>query len=195
MPPRLATVPFEFVPTRLPDVVLIRPRVFGDARGFFMETYKRSAFAEAGFPDFVQDNHSRSTRGVLRGLHYQADPHAQGKLVRATAGSIFDVAVDVRRHSPTLGAWVAARLSAENREMLYVPPGFAHGFLVTSDVADVQYKTTGEYHAPSERSIRYDDPAIGIEWPDIGVDPIVSDNDAAAPGFADAEFFDRGGGA
>jgi dTDP-4-dehydrorhamnose 3,5-epimerase len=150
----------------IPDVVLIEPKVFGDTRGFFFESFNARAFVEAtGFDgDFVQDNHSRSARGVLRGLHYQL-LQPQGKLVRVVRGAVFDVAVDVRRSSPTFGRWVGFELSEENQRQLWVPPGFAHGFVVLSETADFLYKTT-EYYAPvHERSILWNDPAIGIEWP------------------------------
>lgn len=186
-------MPFTFEPQRLPEVVLVRPAAFGDERGFFMESYKRSDFAAQGIPEFTQDNHSRSARGVLRGLHYQVDPFAQGKLVRVTLGEIFDVAVDLRRQSPHLGEWVGARLSDANREMLYVPPGFGHGFLVLSESADVLYKTTSEYNGAADRAVRWDDVRIGIDWPDAGVSPIVSEKDANAPFFGDADLFEGGG--
>jgi dTDP-4-dehydrorhamnose 3,5-epimerase len=178
----------KFLPTTLRDVVLVEPQVHGDERGFFLETWHRQRFAEAGIDcDFVQDNHSRSVRGTLRGLHFQLN-HVQGKLVRVTAGEVFDVAVDVRRSSPTFGRWEGVLLSAANRRSLWVPPGFAHGFLVLSDVADFVYKCTDYYDPKSERAIRWDDPAIGIEWPlDAGVMPILSARDAAAGRFADAE--------
>jgi len=164
--------------TALPGVVLITPRVHGDERGFFMETFHQRDFIEAGLPDqFVQDNHSRSARGVLRGLHFQY-PQWQGKLVRVIAGEIFDVAVDVRLDSPTRGKWVGVNLSSENRQQLYVPPGYAHGFCVLSDLADVVYKCTSLYKPDDDRGIRWDDPEIGIEWPIK--DPIVSEKDRAA---------------
>ena len=164
--------------TKLPGVVIVTPTVHGDERGFFMETFHQRDFAEAGLPsEFVQDNHSRSAKGVLRGLHFQY-PQWQGKLVRVIAGEIFDVAVDVRNDSPTRGQWVGVTLSAENKQQLYVPPGFAHGFCVTSDLADVVYKCTALYKPEDDRSIRWDDPDIGIEWPID--DPIVSGKDRAA---------------
>lgn len=177
------------IDTPLPGVKLIEPRVFGDARGFFLESWNRRTFAGLGLDlDFVQDNHSRSARGVLRGLHYQlSDP--QGKLVRVTSGSVFDVAVDIRRSSPQFGQWVGYQLSAENHRMLWVPPGFAHGFVVTSDHADFMYKVTRFYNPADERSIRWDDPSIGIAWPDIGMAPTLSGKDAIAPPLADAEVF------
>nr|MCU0890415.1 dTDP-4-dehydrorhamnose 3,5-epimerase [Sandarakinorhabdus sp.] len=158
----------NLIETPLPGVLLIEPRVFGDARGFFLESWNRQSFAEAGLDmDFVQDNHSRSSRGVLRGLHYQLH-NPQGKLVRVTQGAVFDVAVDIRRASPHFGRWVGYELSADNHRMLWIPPGFAHGFLVLSDTADFLYKCTTLYDPPSDRGIRWDDPAIGIDWPDMG---------------------------
>ena len=178
----------RFLPTTLRDVVLVEPRVHGDERGFFMETWHRERFAQAGIDcQFVQDNHSRSVRGTLRGLHFQLN-HVQGKLVRVTSGEVFDVAVDVRRSSPTFGRWEGARLSAANRRSLWVPPGFAHGFLVLSDVADFVYKCTDYYDPESERAIRWDDPAIGVDWPlEPGTMPILSARDAAAGGLADTD--------
>ncbi len=166
-------------PLAIPDVVLIEPKVFGDDRGFFYESYNRQAFKEAtGLDvDFVQDNHSRSVGSVLRGLHYQLPPKAQGKLVRAVAGEVFDVAVDIRKESPTFGKWVGEVLSAENKKQLWIPPGFAHGFLVLSEVAEFLYKTT-DYYAPEyERCIRWNDPAIAIDWPLRG-EPTLSGKDA-----------------
>ncbi|MBS1198825.1 MAG: dTDP-4-dehydrorhamnose 3,5-epimerase [Proteobacteria bacterium] len=154
-------------PLAIPDVVLIEPKVFGDARGFFFESFNAAQFADTiGLRSiFVQDNHSMSTKGVLRGLHYQLPPKAQGKLVRVTRGEVFDVAVDIRSGSPTFGKWVGSRLSAENKAQLWIPAGFAHGFLVLSESAEFLYKTT-EYYAPEyERCIAWNDPAIGIEWP------------------------------
>ncbi len=176
-------------PLAIPDVQLIEPKVFGDHRGFFFESYNARAFAEAtGCPvDFVQDNHSRSARGVLRGLHYQIQ-QAQGKLVRVAMGEIFDVAVDIRRDSPTFGRWVGARLSADNQQQLWVPAGFAHGFMVVSDVAEVLYKAT-DYYAPAhERSILWNDPAIGIAWP-AGIEPVLSAKDEAGVPLAEADCF------
>ena len=179
----------NIVETPLPGVLLIEPRVFGDARGFFLESWNQRTFTEAGLDmNFVQDNHSRSSRGVLRGLHYQLhDP--QGKLVRVTQGAVFDVAVDIRRSSPHFGRWVGYELSEANHRMLWIPPGFAHGFLVLSDTADFLYKCTSLYDPPSDRGIRWDDPAIGIEWPDMGGARLLSAKDAAAPLLADAEVF------
>jgi len=179
----------NIVETALPGVLLIEPKVFGDTRGFFLESWNRRTFAGLGLDlDFVQDNHSRSAKGVLRGLHYQlADP--QGKLVRVTAGSVFDVAVDIRRSSPHFGKWVGYELSAENHRMLWVPPGFAHGFVVTSDSADFMYKVTSFYNPADERAIRWDDPALGIAWPDVGTAPMLSAKDGVAPCLADAQVF------
>jgi len=174
--------------TRIPDVKLIEPKVFADERGFFMETWNAKAFREAGIDaTFVQDNHSRSVKNTLRGLHYQLPPHAQGKLVRVTAGEVFDVAVDIRRGSPTFGQWVGVRLSEENHRMLWVPPGLAHGFLVTSETADFQYKCTAFYAPTFERTIRWDDPQLAISWPVAGK-PLVSDKDAEGTTFAQAEL-------
>jgi dTDP-4-dehydrorhamnose 3,5-epimerase len=174
----------------LPDVKLLTPRVFGDERGFFLESYNARVFAVAGLPtEWRQDNHSRSVNGVLRGLHYQlVEP--QGKLVRVTRGAVFDVAVDIRRSSPQFGQWVGAELSDANQAMLYIPPGFAHGFLVLSDVADFCYKCTTLWHQASDRSLRFDDPAIGIDWPLGGSTPQLAAKDAAAPLLADAEVFE-----
>jgi len=176
--------------TELADVKIIEPAVFGDARGFFFESFNRRAFAEAvGVDaDFVQDNHSRSAQGVLRGLHYQIK-HPQGKLLRVTAGEVLDVAVDIRRSSPTFGSAVTVRLSAENKRQVWVPPGFAHGFLVLSEYAEVLYKTTDYWHPECERQIAWNDPDIGIEWPLEGL-PTLSAKDSAAPLLADAEVFE-----
>lgn len=175
-------MPSTFESTSLPGVVLIVPKVFGDARGFLMETYKRSEFEAAGLPvALVQENHSRSSRGTLRGLHYQREPKAQGKLVRVIVGEIFDVAVDIRADSPNYGKWFGATLSADNRKSLYIPPGFAHGFCVTSAEAEVIYKTTAEYAPDHEFGIRWDDPALGIEWP--VTTPTLSERDRVWPPF------------
>ncbi|HWJ96048.1 MAG TPA: dTDP-4-dehydrorhamnose 3,5-epimerase [Telluria sp.] len=174
----------KVTPTTLPEVLLIEPRVFGDERGFFFESYNRRVFNEAVGQDidFVQDNHSRSAKGVLRGLHFQLPPHAQGKLVRVTAGNVFDVAVDVRRDSPRFGQWFGVELSAENHRQLWIPPGFAHGFLVLSELADFLYKTTAFYCAAAEASVRWDDPTIAISWPiPEGATPTLSEKDARAP--------------
>jgi dTDP-4-dehydrorhamnose 3,5-epimerase len=174
--------------TAIPDVLVVEPKVFGDARGFFLESWNAQAFAEAGIPaSFVQDNHSRSPRGVLRGLHYQIR-QPQGKLVRVTAGEVFDVAVDLRRASPTFGRWVGERLSAENKRMLWIPPGFGHGFLVLSESADFLYKTTDYYAPEHERVIAWNDPELAIKWPLAGT-PTLSGRDAAGARFRDAEVF------
>ena len=172
----------KMIATDLPEVLVLEPRLFGDERGFFMETYNRRAFNEAvGHEvDFVQDNHSRSSKGVLRGLHYQLPPHAQGKLVRVTSGRVFDVAVDVRRSSPDFGRWTGVELSAENHRQLWVPPGFAHGFLVLSASADVLYKTTDYYAPQAEVAVLWSDPDIGIRWPP-DQDPTLSERDRIAP--------------
>ena len=165
--------------------LLLTPRVFGDERGFFFESWNQQAFnAAAGETCFVQDNHSRSSRGVLRGLHYQLPPHPQGKLVRCVLGEIFDVAVDIRRSSPTFGQWVGAVLSADNKQQLWVPAGFAHGFLTLSEQAEVLYKTTDFWSRECERAIRWDDPQLGIVWPLealAGAEPQLSEKDAVAP--------------
>lgn len=181
----------RFVPTAIPDVVLIEPQVYPDARGFFVETYQQKKFAEAGIrADFVQDNLSGSRQGVLRGLHYQIR-QTQGKLVRAVVGEIFDVAVDIRRSSPTFGHWVGIMLSAENKKALWVPPGFAHGFLVLSDWAEFSYKVTDFYLPSAERTILWNDPQIGVEWPSIvGSAPLVSAKDEDGKRLAEAECFD-----
>ncbi|MGA7800487.1 MAG: dTDP-4-dehydrorhamnose 3,5-epimerase [Gammaproteobacteria bacterium] len=174
----------KFVPTDIPDVVLIEPRVFGDDRGFFMETYHEGKFAEAGInARFVQDNHSRSGAGVLRGLHYQLQ-HPQGKLVRVTRGEVFDVAVDIRRGSPTFGRWVGCLLSGENKRQLYVPPGFAHGFCTLSDSVDFLYKCTDLYHPEDEQGIAWNDPDLAIDWPDRAF--VLSDKDQTYPRLRDA---------
>ena len=182
-----------FEQTTHPDVILIKPQVFGDHRGFFVETFRQNEFEKAVGPwHFVQDNHSGSRQGILRGLHYQLE-HAQGKLVRAAAGEIFDVAVDIRPGSPWFGKWTGALLTAENKHQLWVPPGFAHGFYVVSEWAEVFYKATDYYDQPSERGLRWDDPAIGIEWPLVGGEaPLLSAKDAAAPLLADAERYPVG---
>jgi len=167
-----------FESTPLEGIYLVKPRVFGDARGFFMESWNAETFRDAGFDlDFVQDNHSRSSRGILRGMHYQLE-HTQGKLVRVTAGAVYDVVVDVRADSPTLGHWYGVTLSAENHDMLWIPAGFAHGFYVLSDFADFQYKCTDLYHPQSEVSLAWNDPDVGIEWPfPEGEKPLLSAKD------------------
>jgi dTDP-4-dehydrorhamnose 3,5-epimerase len=178
----------RFVPTEIPDVIVIEPKVFGDARGFFCETYHRRKFAEAGLDvAFVQDNHSRSRWGVLRGMHYQIH-QPQGKLLSVMAGEIFDVAVDLRRRSATFGRWVGVNLSADSHRMMYVPPGFAHGFLVLSETADVCYKCTDLYAPEHERSLLWNDPAVGIRWPLTG-EPQLSDKDRQGLPLAEAECF------
>src|SRR3989338_5800135 len=159
-------MPFTFQRLEIPDVVLITPKAFGDDRGFFMETFKSSEFKQAGMNlEFLQDNHSKSKKGVLRGLHYQLSPDEQGKLVRVTSGSLFDVAVDIRKGSPTYGKWVGATLSAANKQMLWVPPGFAHGVYVLEDDTELIYKVTKEYSAKNDRGILWSDPALNIKWP------------------------------
>ncbi|MEZ4590093.1 MAG: dTDP-4-dehydrorhamnose 3,5-epimerase [Chloroflexota bacterium] len=180
-------MPFQFHRLAIPEVILVEPQRFGDARGFFMETYQYETFAANGIAlDFVQDNHSRSAKGVLRGLHYQKEPHAQGKLLKIVVGEIFDVAVDIRRGSPTFGQWVGEVLSAENGRLLYVPPGFAHGFCVLSETADLLYKTTAYYHPASDRGIIWNDAQIGIVWPIA--QPLLSAKDAQLPPLAEADF-------
>jgi len=180
----------QFEPTQIPDVVLVKPAVFGDARGFFMETWEERKFAAAGIPvRFVQDNQSRSAQHILRGLHYQVQ-QPQGKLVRVISGAVFDVAVDLRRSSPTFGKWVGVTLSEENKHSLWVPPGFAHGFLVLSPSADFVYKCTDFYAPQYERSIRWDDPDLGIRWPlPAGVQPSLSQKDANGASLPDADTF------
>jgi dTDP-4-dehydrorhamnose 3,5-epimerase len=179
----------QLQPSAIPDVLIIEPKVFGDERGFFYESFNARDFAkQAGIKaDFVQDNHSKSAKGVLRGLHYQIQ-QAQGKLVRVVAGEVFDVAVDIRKHSPTFGKWVGITLSAENKRQVWIPEGFAHGFLVTSESAEFFYKTT-DYYAPEfERSILWNDPAIGIQWPIVG-EPTLSNKDKVAKLLDEAEVF------
>jgi len=180
----------QFEPTAIPDVVLIRPRVFGDARGFFLESWEVRKFAAAGLDiTFVQDNHSHSARHTLRGLHYQIE-QAQGKLVRVVAGEVYDVVVDLRRSSPNFGRWLGFTLSAENQHMLWVPPGFAHGFLVLSESADFLYRVTDFWAPQHERAIRWDDPQLAIKWPlPAGSAPRLSGKDAVAPLFAQAEYY------
>jgi len=177
-------------PLKIPEVLLLTPTVFGDARGFFFESFNRQRFIElTGVAcEFVQDNHSKSQRGVLRGLHYQLPPKAQGKLVRVVAGEVFDVAVDVRKSSPTFGQWVGALLSADNKNQLWIPPGFAHGFVTLSDSAEFLYKTTDYYSPESERAIAWNDPDLGIEWP-IDYEPALSGKDQAASRFTAADYF------
>ncbi len=183
----------KVTPTAIPDVVLVEPKVFGDARGFFFESYnQRQLEAALGRRlSFVQDNHSLSARGVLRGLHYQR-PQPQGKLVRVVRGEVFDVAVDMRQGSPTFGRWVGERLSAENKRQLWVPEGFAHGFLVLSETAEVLYKTTAYYEPRDEHCLAWDDPTVGIAWPLQGVKPLVSTKDALGKPLAQARIFEPG---
>lgn len=174
--------------TEIADVLVLEPAVFGDARGFFTQSYTANLFDEAVGREvrFVQDNHSRSARGVLRGLHYQVAPHGQGKLLRVAEGAIFDVAVDIREDSPTFGRWVGMELSSDNHKQLWVPAGLAHGFLVLSERADVIYKTDAYYHPASEGSVRWDDPTLAIAWPlPGGAAPTLSAKDSAAPSLAD----------
>lgn len=177
------------IPTSIADVVVFEPRVFGDERGFFFESFNHRAFDEATGTalNFVQDNHSRSIKGVLRGLHYQLPPKAQGKLVRVVQGKVFDVAVDIRKGSPSFGQWVGEILSAENRRQLWIPPGFAHGFLTLSESADFLYKTTDYYSPELERCILWNDPALAIDWP-LDAAPTISAKDAVGKRFAEAEL-------
>jgi dTDP-4-dehydrorhamnose 3,5-epimerase len=183
-------MPFIVTPTTIPDVLILEPKVFGDARGFFFESFNSRDFAQATGVDvqFVQDNHSKSAKGVLRGMHYQIQ-HAQGKLVRVVQGSVFDAAVDVRKSSPTFGRWVGVELSAENHRQLWVPPGFAHGFVVLSESAEFLYKTTDYWYPEHERSLAWNDPAIGIDWP-IDFIPQLAAKDQAGKLLAQAELFD-----
>lgn len=176
--------------TAIPEVLVVEPKVFGDARGFFFESWSQRAFdaAVGRAVTFVQDNHSRSTRGVLRGLHYQL-PHPQGKLVRVAQGEVFDVAVDLRRGSPTFGRWVGERLSAENRRQLWIPEGFAHGFVVLSESAEFLYKATDYYHPEAEHCVRWDDPTLAVAWPDLGGPPQVSAKDARGKPLGEAAVF------
>jgi dTDP-4-dehydrorhamnose 3,5-epimerase len=181
-------MPCTFTKLSIPECMLIQPRVFPDDRGFFCETYKRSEFAANGIEaEFFQDNHSYSSRGVLRALHYQLPPRAQGKLVRVIGGKIWDVAVDIRRGSPTFGKWVGVELSDENKAMFWIPPGFAHGFVTLSESVHLLYKCTIEYDKASERGIRWDDPDLAVGWPIKDV--LVSARDASLPSFKDAEKF------
>jgi dTDP-4-dehydrorhamnose 3,5-epimerase len=185
-------MPYTVTPTNLPDVLILEPKVFGDARGFFYESYNARDFAAAtGLQvEFVQDNHSQSAKGVLRGLHYQIQ-HAQGKLVRVVQGEVFDVAVDLRKSSATFGQWAGVHLSADNAKQLWIPPGFAHGFLVLSESAEFLYKTTDYWHPSHERSLLWNDPALGIAWPlPAGLDaPVLAAKDAAAVMLSEAETF------
>lgn len=175
----------EYTRLSIPDVVLLTPKIFGDERGFFMETFRHEEFIKhCGNYNFVQDNHSSSGKGILRGLHYQ-HKQPQGKLVRVTRGEVFDVAVDMRQNSPTFGQWVGEYLSEANKRMMWVPPGFAHGFLVTSEMAEFQYKCTDYYAPGDEYSLLWNDPALGIEWPLHGKTPVLSGKDTAARYFAE----------
>jgi dTDP-4-dehydrorhamnose 3,5-epimerase len=182
----------KVIPTELPEVLILEPKVFGDERGFFIESFNQKEFdAAVGYHvTFVQDNHSRSAKGVLRGLHYQLPPHAQGKLVRVVAGRVFDVAVDMRRASPRFGRWVGVELSAEKHQQMWIPPGFAHGFLVLSESADFLYKTTDYYAQQTEAALRWDDADVGVQWPLLGKQPLLSAKDALAPPLAQARTFD-----
>ncbi|CAH0351801.1 dTDP-4-dehydrorhamnose 3,5-epimerase [Aquabacterium sp. CECT 9606] len=186
----------KLIPTRIPDVVIVEPAVFGDDRGWFMESFNQQRFnaelAKLGLPaprPFVQDNHSCSKKGVLRGLHYQLPPSAQGKLVRVVQGAAFDVAVDIRRGSPTFGQWAGVELSAQNNRQLWVPEGFAHGFLALTDDTHFLYKTTDVYAKDCERAIVWNDPEIGIDWPLAGLIPSLAAKDAQAPRLKDADYF------
>ena len=179
----------KFIETAIPDLLIVEPRVFGDDRGFFMESWNAAAFREAGLDlGFVQDNHSRSAKGVLRGLHFQ-NPNPQGKLVRVTAGRAWDVAVDLRRGSPTCGRWQGVELSAANKRMFWVPPGFAHGFVALEDGTDFLYKCTAAYEPANERSLLWNDPAVGIEWPLEGMEPQLSAKDKVGLPLAAIELF------
>jgi len=181
----------QVTPLRIPDVLLIAPKIFGDARGFFLESFNQKAFDQAtgGHWQFVQDNHSRSQHGVLRGLHYQLPPHAQGKLVRVVRGAVFDVAVDIRRASPHFGQWVGVELSEHKQQQLWLPPGFAHGFVVLSDSADFLYKTTACYVPQAERGIAFDDPQLAIDWPLPPAALLLSAKDRQNPPLAQAQCF------
>ncbi|MEI4963072.1 dTDP-4-dehydrorhamnose 3,5-epimerase [Aeromonas caviae] len=178
------------IKTAIPDVLIFEPKVFGDGRGFFFESFNHKLFEEAvGYPvSFVQDNHSKSSKGVLRGLHYQLPPHAQGKLVRCVAGEVFDVAVDIRKSSPSFGQWVGVHLSGENKRQLWIPEGFAHGFFTISETAEFLYKTTNYYSPKNERSILWNDKEININWGEII--PMLSEKDKVAVGFSFAECFE-----
>ena len=185
-------MPFTFTRLSIPDVILVEPKIFKDGRGYFMETYKFSEFEKNGISgNFVQDNQSLSTKNVLRGLHYQLPPFAQAKLIRCLKGKIFDVAVDIRQSSPTFGKWVGVELSEENKKMLYIPEGFAHGFLTLSEIAEIHYKITSEYAPDSERAIIWDDKNISINWPVKDTQSIIlSDKDITNPILKKAEIFD-----
>lgn len=178
------------IKTDIPDVMIFEPKVFGDDRGFFFESFSQKVFEEAvgRKVEFVQDNHSKSSKGVLRGLHYQLEPHAQGKLVRCVAGEVFDVAVDIRKSSPTFGKWVGVNLSAENKRQLWIPEGFAHGFMVLSETAEFVYKTTNYYHPESDRGLMWNDSDIGIVWP-TQRDILLSDKDSRQMQLRNADVF------
>ena len=180
----------KVIETKIPGLLIIEPRVFGDERGFFFESFNEKAFAEAtgAAPNFVQDNHSKSAKGVLRGLHYQLPTKAQGKLVRVVQGEVFDVAVDIRKDSPTYGQWVGEVLSADNKKQLWIPPGFAHGFLTLSDTAEFLYKTTDYWSPEHERAIVWNDETLDIQWPLSGMQPTLAAKDAAAVAFNVAEI-------
>ena len=180
----------KIIDTQIPAVKIIEPAVFGDARGFFFESFNQAKFNQAvGYDvEFVQDNHSRSAKGVLRGLHYQLPPHPQGKLVRCVVGEVFDVAVDIRKSSPTFGQWVGVHLSAENKRQLWIPPGFAHGFLTLSEHAEFLYKTTDYWAKECEQAIIWNDPSIGIQWPAFDGQPLLSDKDQQAPKLSEQLF-------
>ena len=182
----------KVVPTAIPEIKLFKPTIHRDGRGLFVESFRQDLFNQATGTNhaFIQDNHSRSSKGVLRGLHYQLPPHAQGKLVRVISGAVFDVAVDIRRSSPTFGQWVGAELSAENHRQLWIPPGFAHGFVVLSDTADLVYKTTAYYAPESDRGLLWSDPDIAIAWPQIDIAFSLSEKDQHQPAFKQAELFD-----
>ncbi len=178
-------MPFEFKKLAIPDVILVIPKVFNDERGFFLEAYKKSEFAKNGIDiEFNQDNHSKSTKGVLRGLHYQLAPKAQAKLVRCSHGEIFDVAVDIRKNSPYFGKWVGEKLTSENKHMLYIPEGFAHGFVVLSETAELLYKASNEYSKEHDRGLLWNDPDININW-NIDFEPILSEKDKIQPRLKD----------
>ena len=185
------TKKMKATPLSIPDVILLEPNVFGDERGFFFESFNQKKFEEACqvSVDFVQDNHSKSTLGVLRGLHYQLPPHAQGKLIRVGYGEVFDVAVDIRKDSAHFGKWVGETLSAENKKQLWIPPGFAHGFLTLSKSAEFLYKTTNYYASEGERSILWNDKKINIQWPIEKLEPILSNKDSMANTLAEASLF------
>ena len=180
----------KVIETKIPGLLIIEPRVFGDERGFFFESFNEKAFAEAtgAATNFVQDNHSKSAKGVLRGLHYQLPTKAQGKLVRVVQGEVFDVAVDIRKDSPTYGQWVGEVLSADNKKQLWIPPGFAHGFLTLSDTAEFLYKTTDYWSPEHERAIVWNDETLDIQWPLSGMQPTLAAKDAAAVAFSEAEI-------